>query len=374
MKKICFVSFNSMAPWGGSEELWSQVALLLSEKGFEVSALLFDWGKQKNSNVHLLETSGINVLTISVHQNILKKIRRNFNFILGDSFSKKLSKLYKKANPDIVIHTNMAPRGADFLAWPMKNNIPYIIDVQLADDFLWHSYNEKMVTCYKNALHVCFLCNKNKNTTEKQLGIKLTNAKKHFNPIKTPNLSNELYKKSIVTVHFACVGRMGIEHKRQDLLLEILSSKKWRNRNWVLSFYGNGEHENSLRRLVHFYELHNKVFFKGYVHDVGEIWEENHLLLLPSTYESVPMAVTEAMKCSRIVVTTNVGIAADYIEDGVNGFRSNSSTVDDFENAMERAWNSQANWSLIANSAQQTINLHFPENAAEYFVKEILKL
>ena len=368
MKKICFVSLNNNSPWGGSEELWSQSALILVKKGYSVSVIFYDWGKQTSSELLHLQKAGIQIVSIPIHQTFSIKLRRNLNKYLGDHFQQQLKSAYKKIKPDFVIHTNMSPRGSDTLKWVINNNIPYILDIQLADDYLWHSFNNDMLECYTNAKAVFFLCNQNKITTEKQLGVRLINAKNHFNPIKANFEAKGLFDEYINQVNFACVGRMGIEHKRQDLVLEVLSQDKWVNRSWSLSFYGKGEHETSLRRLVHMYGLSDRVTFHGYVKDIQQIWNENHVLLLPSTYEGMSLSVLEAMKCGRIVVTTNVASSIELVDDGINGFKSPGPTLKEYDLAMERAWNSKDNWHEIARLAKQTIQEKVPSDAAAFFV------
>lgn len=372
IKKICFVSLNNSSPWGGSEELWSQSALILSKKGYSVSVIFYDWGKQKSSQLSNLQIAGINIIGIPIHQTFFIKLRRNLNKYLGDYFQQQLKSAYNKINPDFVIHTNMAPRGADTLKWVINNNIPYVLDIQLADDFLWHSFNDDMLECYMKASAVFFLCNRNKETTEKQLGVRLINAKNHFNPIKVSSDSKNLFDEKITKVNFACVGRMGIEHKRQDLVLEVLAQDKWLKRSWSLSFFGNGEHEISLRRLADMYGLSERVSFRGHVNDIQQIWNENHVLLLPSTYEGMSLSVLEAMKCGRIVVTTNVASSIELIDDGINGFKSEGATLHEYDLAMERAWYSKENWRDIANSARKTIQDNVPYNAAEFFVNSFI--
>jgi glycosyltransferase involved in cell wall biosynthesis len=372
LKKICFVSLNNSSPWGGSEELWSQSAIILVKKGYSVSVIFYDWGKQTSSELLHLQKAGIQIVSIPIHQTFSIKLRRNLNKYLGDHLQQQLQSAYKKANPDFVIHTNMSPRGSDTLKWVINNNIPYILDIQLADDYLWHCFNNDMLECYTKAKAVFFLCNQNKNTTEKQLGVRLVNAKNHFNPIKANFDVKGLFDIYITKVHFACVGRMGIEHKRQDLVLEVLSQDKWLSRSWSLSFYGKGEHEISLRRLVNMFGLSDRVTFHGYVKDIQQIWNENHVLLLPSTYEGMSLSVLEAMKCGRIVVTTNVASSIEFIEDGINGFKSPAPTLLEYDLAMERAWNSKENWHEIARLAKNTIEDKVPNDAAAFFVDSFI--
>ena len=360
MKKICFLTINGFTPWGGSDELWHQTAISLHAKNFLIYVICMDWKSHESEKIKELEKMGIIIMRVPFLNSIYNKARRVLSPILGDRKSIFINKAIEKIKPDLVVHTNMAPRGSDDLEAVINFNIPYVIDVQLADELLWHNCTEEMINCYLNAKAIFFLCERNKICTEKQLGAKLSNAKKSYNPIKTTGDVDPL-KINDNVINFACVGRMGVEHKRQDLILEALSNPVWNERNWNLHFYGKGEHENSLKRLVKMYSLQEKVFFNGHVNDIDDVWKKCHALLLPSTYESVPMAVTEAMKCGRVVIVTNVGVSSDYVIDGVNGFKSPSATLSEYSAALERAWENKLHWNRIGNEAKETIFSNFPE-------------
>ena len=264
----------------------------------------------------------------------------------------------------------MAPRGADNLHHAIKMGIPYIFDIQLADELLWHASNPLMIDCYKNAKAVYFLSDKNRNAAEKQLGIKLLNAKKHFNPIKISKYETPLVITDIIK--FACIGRMGVEHKRQDLILEILASTKWRERNWELYFYGKGEHESSLKNLVKMYGLDDKVFFEGHVSNMDAVWKKCQALLLPSSYEGMSLAVLESMQAGRVAIVTNAGGNIEYIRNGYNGFLAEAATYNLFSFAMEDAWQQISDWPIIGQRAKEKLISMVPNNAAEYFADEII--
>jgi len=298
------------------------------------------------------------------------RMRLMLNSILGDLRQIHLKNAFKKINPDIVIHTNMGPRGDDALKQVIINNIPYILDIQLADEFLWHSYANAAVNCYKNAKAVYFLSAKNRNATEKQLGLKLGNAKRHFNPIKiSPSIPQMQINN---TIKFVCLGRMGVEHKRQDLILEILGSDTWKNRNWELHFCGGGEHMASLKHLVKMYQLEHKVIFKGQVENVSTIWEECHALLLPSMYEGMSLSVLECMQAGRVPIVTNTGGNSEYIVEGEHGFIAEAATFNLFSATMEKAWNQRNNWAAIGIKAQQHLKEIMPVDAAVFFAQEII--
>jgi len=370
MKKICFLTLNGFVPWGGSEDLWHQTAIVLHKKGFSVYVICMDWKQRESAHIKELEDLGVKIIRMPFLNTFYNKVRRALKPIFGDRQSIFLKKAIRYINPDFVAHTNLAPRGGDVLAPVVKAKIPYLIDVQLADEFLWHTVTPEMVACYKKANGVYFLSDKNKHATEKQLGVRLENAKRHYNPIK-------IYEKNSVLeidgpVKFACVARMGVEHKRQDLLLEILATENWKNKSWELYFVGSGEHLQSLKNLTKMYGLEQKVFFKGQVTDIAAIWQECHALLLPSMYEGMSLAVMECMKAARVAIVTNAGGNKEFITDGDDGFIAEAATFDLYAKAMDRAWDQLSNWPSIGLKAQQRVNKMVPADAATYFAEEII--
>ena len=117
----------------------------------------------------------------------------------------------------------------------------------------------------------------------------------------------------------ACVARLEMGPKGQDLLLEVLSAEKWRRRPVRVTIWGKGPNEGVLRRMADSYELKN-VAFGGFVADIEQVWAGHHALILPSRMEGLPLAVVEAMLCGRACIVTNVAGNAELIEDNVTGF------------------------------------------------------
>jgi L-malate glycosyltransferase len=154
-------------------------------------------------------------------------------------------------------------------------------------------------------------------------------------------------------VQFAMVGNLRIIHKGQDIALEALSSAIWHNRRWHLNIYGSGEDEAMLKRLVDRYGLKNKVTFHGRVNNIRNVWRINHILLMPSHMEGMPLAVVEAMICGRPVVVTDVGGSREWIDEGVEGFIADTPTVVSFGAALERAWLVRDRWPTIGKFAHE---------------------
>ena len=151
---------------------------------------------------------------------------------------------------------------------------------------------------------------------------------------------------------FASVGRLDVSVKGQAILLQILKSDVWKERNWILNFYGSGPDEAYLRFLVKEWNLEGKVFFKGFVLNIRkEVWSDNHILLLPSYYEGMPLTLVEAMLCGRTAVVTDVGGNSELLTNGVDGFIANATNKKSFEIALEKAWNQRREWSTYGENA-----------------------
>ena len=84
----------------------------------------------------------------------------------------------------------------------------------------------------------------------------------------------------------------------------------------------------TLRRLAGMLQL-DQVHFRGHVANIKEVWEQNHLLVLPSRYEGLPLALVESMWCGRPAVVTEVAGNTEVCVDNVTGFVAPAPTVAD---------------------------------------------
>lgn len=369
-KTFCFISLNPVAPWGGSEELWFHTAIRLKGMGHKVCVIYYDWGELTPFQIMKLKNKGVELYLIPSGRNFLVRFQRLLNAFLGDYTVRIISRIIYNTKPDLVVHTTMAPRGAEVLSSVILQKIPYVLDIQLADERLWHVFNQSSLECYNNAQAVFFLSDKNKLACEKQLGQRLDNAKRHYNPINTIGIN---FKKlnDISGVHFLSVARMGVEHKRQDLLLEILAQDKWKQRNWVLHFFGEGEHFTTIERLIKYYNLGDKVVLEGQVKEQYDIWSKGQVLLMPSVYEGMSLAVIECMYAGRVPVVTNTGANSELITNGKQGFIAEAATQVLFDKCMEEAWGNMDRWETIGEAARAIVSEKIPNDPVNYFINQL---
>jgi glycosyltransferase involved in cell wall biosynthesis len=129
-----------------------------------------------------------------------------------------------------------------------------------------------------------------------------------------------------------------------------------------------------LERLVRRLYLSDRVNFVGHVSSVEEIWASNHVLVMPSRFEGLPLAMIEAMLCGRPVIATDVAGHSEVIEDGVTGFLADAPTVGSMVNALERFWARRDDVRSIGAAAARKIRQLFPSDPVRIFAEKIKSL
>ncbi len=384
MKKIVIVS-TSIDDWGGSEELWGRSIPFFQDAGFEITVIksLLD---RKHPQLKKLIDRNVKLLEFGREKSFAKKALKLTAKFLNDAAIalklkpyqgerfKKFKSLIINEKPELVIFS----QGINFDGLKLANeclvlNIPYVIVSQKAVDFYWPETSDRksMSNTLQAALKTYFVSKHNLRLTEEQFGQRLSNASVVFNPVK---LSGDLvpYPKDLHTFKFACVGRLFLPDKGQDILIRILSEEKWRNRPVSISFIGKGIDEEAIKDLAKLLRVSN-IDFKGQVDDIENMWLDYHALVLPSRCEGLPLSMVEAMAAGRPVIISDVGGNTELVEEGITGFIGYANEQS-FEQAMERAWERRNVWEEIGKNAANHIATVVPKRPEQDFANSILKL
>jgi glycosyltransferase involved in cell wall biosynthesis len=137
--------------------------------------------------------------------------------------------------------------------------------------------------------------------------------------------------------------------------------------------FGTGPFEATLQRMASVLQLNN-VHFRGHVSDIKEIWEHNHLLVLPSRYEGLPLALVEAMWCGRPAVVTDVGGNAELCADGITGFVAPAPTPFAWSAALDRAWQRREEWLQLGHAARSRVESVMPQDPVGQFCERLKQL
>lgn len=365
--RFAFISTMNDFPWGGSEELWSRAALQLRAAGHEVKAWVMDWPQPSAPRTALVR-QGIPLETVPSRQT--PAARRVWN-----KLSQRRHRLHRgltEYRPDLVILSQgWIMGGAEWARVCRRAAIPYIVIVHCNAEMWW--FQEQLasaVESYTGARKVLCVSQANLDLLRLQLGERLPAAEIVRNPY---NVSPDLpasWPDESGGWKLACVARLDLAAKGQDLLLQTLSDPRWRSRSVEVNLFGSGPDEPALRRMVEQLGLEN-VQFRGHVFDVAGIWEENHLLVLPSRYEGLPLALVEAMWCRRPAVVTDAGGNRELCIDGQTGFVASAPKVPLFADALERAWERRHDWKRMGEAARMLAEEQIPRDPVALFCRRL---
>jgi glycosyltransferase involved in cell wall biosynthesis len=372
---ILFIStWEGSEDWGGSEELWSQTALRLSEEGYSVSVSVFETTKQHPRIVNLLDR-GVQVRFRPASDSLRERVWRKITGQPANLNVLELQRSVAAHPPSLVVFSDGGSFSPlDLLELCTSLGIPFVTIAQANVDWHWpiDELAARYRTAFSAALRCYFVSEGNLRLAEKQIASELLNAEIVRNPFNVDFNSSppwpELGKNC--ALRLACVARLEPPAKGQDLLLEALAGPSWASRRWSLHLYGEGKWRFGLERMVQRLGLSDRVVFEGRV-SVEQIWGSNHVLIMPSRYEGLPLALIEAMLCGRPVIATDVAGHAEVIKDGVTGFLAEAPTVNSIAGALERFWERRAEAKEIGAAASTSIRQLIPPDPVGVFADQL---
>ena len=251
-RRFVFLSSNP-TPWGGSEELWAGAAIALLEQGHRVSALK-GYVDHTPFRVRRLRELGSPVRdlyrpgwVLSALTSLAARIsHRSVPWIYFASVARVLA----ASRPDLAIVSQAGSLDGVFMAGVCRRlKKPYVLLSQKAG-FLYWPTNEALPALrdiYADARACYFVSEHNLRLTEEHLGMALPHARVVRNPFLVPWARRHDWPSGDV-FRLACVGRLWVVEKGQDLLLRVLARDKWRQRPLSVTIVGSGPHRAPWRR------------------------------------------------------------------------------------------------------------------------------
>lgn len=347
--------------------MWSGAACVLAEKGYSLSCFktALDEAHPRIRRLKSLSCSVRNLRRLSVSQRLTTRAQ-----LLS------LALHLTARRPDMVVISqgdNYDGLHVGYLC--RKLRIPYTLISQKATDHFWPTDRSRPYRrdIFQRAARCFFVSEHNLRLTEEQIGVTLKNAEVVRNPylvsavgpLPWPSREDECLR-------LACVARLYVLDKGQDILLRVLAREKWKNRKLHVSFFGQGINAEALADLAARLGLRN-VSFEGHTRDVPGIWKNHHALILPSRAEGLPLALVEAMMCGRPAIVTKVGGNAEVVDDHVTGFLADPSE-DPLDAALEEAWARKGELSEMGGRAAIRIRELVSPHPAEDFANRLIEI
>jgi glycosyltransferase involved in cell wall biosynthesis len=370
--RLGFHSTMCAIPWGGSEFLWSAAARTLQDRGHDI-AVDFQWHERVPARLREIETHGGKIFwRYGLHPGLLGKIRNRLPHRIR---YKRLDWWLDAFEPQFVLIT--AGYHTDDLSLAqacLRRGIPYALNVQCASTSHWiTSYGlETFRTAYAHARRSFFLSRENVQLLETQLGMEIPRVEIVDNPLAFEVDAPLPWPNGDSVFTLACVGRVHFVSKGQDLVIEVLRQKKWRDRAIEVVFWGEDQgNRQQLESLIDRHGLAERARFGGFVSHPVEIWRNSHALLLPSRYEGLPIVTVEAMMCGRVPIVTRCGRNGELVDDDETGFVLPAATAELLDDALERAWARRHEWPTVGALAAERIRTRYSTDPVQRFVGQL---
>lgn len=370
--RIGFYSTMTGMPWGGSEELWSRAATTLLQQGHQV-CVNYKVRKEPVAKLEELKSQGAEIY-----------LRRGIR--IGSGIRKAMRALHlgrypglrwiKEARPDFVLLSVGFHVDETAITETLREQrIPYGVLVQSASPYHW--IDAKRVAAeraaYSGAARCYFVSKQNQSIVETNLAVDLVDSEIVDNPFQVPLDATPAWPSCDKSWKLACVARVHFQSKAQDLLLRVMRQPKWRSRPIEVHCWGaDGGSMQQAKELISLYGQQKQIFLHGFTQNIDTIWRDHHALVLPSRFEGNALAMIEAMLSGRMPIVTNVGRAAELVDDNENGFIAQAATFELLDDALERAWQRRHEWQAMGAQAAQAIRQRHSLQPAEDFATSLL--
>ena len=310
-----------------------ELAKKIQKKGYKVILVTNITHHKK-----LIEKKKIDVIPIKFERGSLN-IRKSVKTIY------KLSKIYKKINPDIVhnfglrqiVHGNVAAKLAG-----VKKTFNSIIGLGssfISSNFFIKFFITNLLRCtlFFKKSHVLVQNQDDYTFFKKKIWIRKKNL--HLNTtsgidIKKYHTSKEPKGKII----FLFASRI---LKDKGVLELINASKKLGKitKKFELHIAGNVDSQNPSsvsHQEIKSWEALQYIKYLGYVDNINDLYKKIHISILPSYREGLPKGLLEAAACGKPIITTDVAGCRDIVVNKKNGILVNPKNSDELFLAMKK--------------------------------------
>ena len=160
------------------------------------------------------------------------------------------------------------------------------------------------------------------------------------------------------TMTLIIVGRLH-EAKGHTDLLPVFSRLIQQKLNLHLLVVGEGELESQIRRQISEMGIENHVTLTGFRSDVLSLIAACDVVVMPSRWEGLPMALLEAMALEKPVVATSVGGIPNVIRDGENGLLVSAGNMTMLEEKLNLILHDKVLYKRVSEHAKSTILDHY---------------
>lgn len=322
-RKVCFF-IGDMQRSGGTERVTAVIASALVFEGFDVSVLSMVHGNFSYYPVNR---------KIKMYSLKMEKYSSNFSDFIAWI---KLSTFLRRQKYDYLV-------GVDsVLSW-------YSIPAALASPvrvICWEHFNLRVnvgdtwqrlrrktgrLLAQKFAYSIVALTNKDREEWLKRIRGDV-DLRVIPNPVTIENQPRSSLESKIVLA----VGRLE-RQKGFDLLIDAWSRLPSDCSSWILKIVGSGSEENSLKQLIKWHKLEDKINLVPHSSAVSEFFVRSSIYACSSRFEGLPLVLIEAKSSGLPIVSFDCDFGpSEIVRDGVDGMLVTPGDVDKLAAALSK--------------------------------------
>ena len=277
----------------------------------------------------------------------------------------KFRKLYKEINPDIIHHITLKP----VIYGSLVAKILKIKGVVNAISGLGYNFTEDrksmvqkvMLSIMKygfnrNNLVIIF---QNENDQKELTDLRVIHPSNSIVRIKGSGVDLEKFYESPfpsferikILLPIRMLWDKGVKELRDAS--DILKEKYYDKVQFILSGLADEDNKAGVpASYLNDWQDGNFVKWIGYQKNMVEVYQDSHIVVLPSYREGMPKSLIEACAIGRAIVTTNAIGCRECVDEGINGYKVSIYSSQELANALEQLINNHAMIKVMGHNSR----------------------
>lgn len=193
------------------------------------------------------------------------------------------------------------------------------------------------------------------------------------NPVARYSRLRDEYKGGLLKLIF--IGNIIPSKGIFKLLDYLFSSTFFQNRQISLTIAGLGQVEE-LEDCLKTCKYQDQISYLGWINEEIKINQlyQHHILILPSSYEGLPVSILESFSSSMPVIATRVGGIPDIVYPCLNGWLFDPTEFSELDSIFKEIFNNPEIVNLYGSVSHEIVSPYYLDNVKETLLKHYSSL